>query len=135
MLKAVVLLWFSVVWFWCPSFGDVSPYTCSYHYSSVYVAEWPPFGKELLTRLTICSLCILTVILVISRFSFEGGIWVLIAPVSGHCLLVTCRIHQDNMPVCFNPLRARFHEQCFFAKFGFIEQICRCELKHVTMSH
>ena len=24
--------------------------------SSVYVAEWPPFGKELLTRLTICSL-------------------------------------------------------------------------------
>ena len=29
------------------------------------------------------------VILVISRFSFEGSIWVLIAPVPGHCLLVT----------------------------------------------
>ena len=29
--------------------------------SSVSVAEWPPFGKKLLTRLTICSLCILTI--------------------------------------------------------------------------
>ena len=58
--------------------------------SSVWVAEWPPFRKELLTRLTICLLCILTiVILVISRFGFECGIWVLIAPVS--CLtLNTC---------------------------------------------
>ena len=25
-------------------------------FSSVWVAEWSPFGKELLTRLTICSL-------------------------------------------------------------------------------
>ena len=25
------------------------------------VAEWPPFGKKLLTQLTICSLCILTI--------------------------------------------------------------------------
>ena len=31
----------------------------------------------------------LFVILVISRFGFEDGIWVLIAPVPGHCLLVT----------------------------------------------
>ena len=30
-------------------------------FSSVAVAEWPPFGKKLLTRLTICSLCILTI--------------------------------------------------------------------------
>ena len=29
-------------------------------FSSVSVAEWPPFGKELLTRLAICSLCVLT---------------------------------------------------------------------------
>ena len=28
-------------------------------------------------------------ILVISRFGFVGGIWVLIAPVHGHCTLVT----------------------------------------------
>ena len=33
-------------------------------------------------------------------------------------------------------LRARSHEQFFFAKFGSIEKkICRCELKHVTKSH
>ena len=29
--------------------------------SSIWVAEWPAFGKELLTRLAICSLYILTV--------------------------------------------------------------------------
>ena len=29
-------------------------------FSSVWVAEWPPIGKELLTRLIICSHCILT---------------------------------------------------------------------------
>ena len=28
---------------------------------SVWVAEWPPFGNEPLTRLTICSLFILTI--------------------------------------------------------------------------
>ena len=43
--KAVVLLWFSVTCFWCPSFGHVSPFVCSYYFSSVSVAEWPPFGK------------------------------------------------------------------------------------------
>ena len=30
-------------------------------FSSVWVAEWSPFGKELLTRLAICFLCILTI--------------------------------------------------------------------------
>ena len=30
-------------------------------FSSVLVAEWPSFWKELLTRSTICSLCILTI--------------------------------------------------------------------------
>ena len=30
-------------------------------FGSVGVAEWPLFGKELLTRLTICSLCMLTI--------------------------------------------------------------------------
>ena len=30
-------------------------------FNSVWVAMWPPFGKELLTRLTICSLCNLTI--------------------------------------------------------------------------
>ena len=30
-------------------------------FSLVQVAEWLPFGKELPTRLTVCSLCILTI--------------------------------------------------------------------------
>ena len=38
-------------------------------FSSVSFAEWPPFGKKLLTRLTICSLYILT-IFNISYFPF-----------------------------------------------------------------
>ena len=53
--------------------------------NSVWVAEWQPFGKELLTRSTICSLCILTIFPVLV---FEGGFLVLIAQVSAHCILV-----------------------------------------------
>ena len=34
---------------------------CSYYFSLVMVAEWPPFGKELLTLLTISFLCIFTI--------------------------------------------------------------------------
>ena len=30
-------------------------------FGSVWVAEWPPLGKSLLTRLTISSLCNLTI--------------------------------------------------------------------------
>ena len=55
------MLWLSVACFWYQSFGDVSPYVCSYYFSSVWVAEWPPFWKLLLTRLTICSLCNMTI--------------------------------------------------------------------------
>ena len=59
-------------------------------FSSVWVAEWPPLGKYLLARLTICSLCILTICnLVIFRFGFEGWIWVLVAQVPGLCILFT----------------------------------------------
>ena len=45
-------------------------------FSSASVAEWPPFRKKLLE------------ILVISRFGFEGWIWVLIASVHGLCILL-----------------------------------------------
>ena len=55
-------------------------------FSSVWVAEWPPFGKELLILLTKHSLCIF-VILVISCFGFDGWIWVMIAAVPGLCIL------------------------------------------------
>ena len=51
------------------SFCDISLYACSYYFSSVSVAEWPPLGKWLLTRLTICFLYILT-ICYISYFLF-----------------------------------------------------------------
>ena len=45
-----------------PVFGvRVSLYVSSYYVSLVWVAEWPPFGKKLLTRLTICSVCVLTI--------------------------------------------------------------------------
>ena len=41
-------------------------------FSSVWVAEWPSFGKERLTRFTICSLCILTICNFISHIGFQG---------------------------------------------------------------
>ena len=53
-------------------------------------AERPHFGKELPTRLAVCSHCILSICnFSVSRFGFEGGVWFLIAPVSVHCLLVS----------------------------------------------
>ena len=58
-------------------------------FSSVWVAEWPPFGKEPPTRLALCSHCILSICnYSFSRFGFEGGIWFLIASVPVHCLFV-----------------------------------------------
>ena len=51
-------------------FGDVSPYVCTYCFSSVYNPEWPPFWKELPAAR--CPM-----------FS-----WVLISPVPVHCLPV-----------------------------------------------
>ena len=32
-----------------------------YTFSSVWVAEWPPFGKSLPARLAICSHCLLSI--------------------------------------------------------------------------
>ena len=56
-------------------------------FSSVWVVGWPPFGKKLITRLTICSHCILTNFIFSSfPFWFEGWIWVLIASVPGLCI-------------------------------------------------
>ena len=48
-------------------------------FSKVEVAEWPPFGRELLIRFTVCSLCILTYCnLCFFRFGFEGETLVLV---------------------------------------------------------
>ena len=63
----------NLVCFSCQSFGDISPYVCSYHFSSVRVAEYPPFRQELLTRYTMCSVCILTICnFSFPRIGFEG---------------------------------------------------------------
>ena len=63
---------------------------CSYNFSSVWVAEWPSFGKKLLTWLTICCICIFTI-----RFGSEDGIWVLNAPCPGHyCILMSLIFQQ-----------------------------------------
>ena len=42
-------------------------------FSSVWVADWPLFGKQLLTRLTIYSICILTIFPVL--VSREAAPW------------------------------------------------------------
>ena len=62
------------------------------NFSSVWVAEWPPFGKGLPTLLTLCSFCILA-ICYFSCFPF----WFLgrdlgsdcTSHCTGHCMLVT----------------------------------------------
>ena len=49
-------------------------------------------GKVLLTPSTICSLCFMTIFnSIISRFGFEGGIWILIYQVPGHCKRINYR--------------------------------------------
>ena len=52
----------------------------------VYVAEWPPFRKELIiliVSLSIVSICNFGYFF---HFDFDGKLLVLIAPVPGHCL-------------------------------------------------
>ena len=63
-------------------------------FSSVWVAEWPPYWKELPTRLTICSLCNLPICNF--SFGFEGWIWVLIASVPGLCILFTHKLDRTG---------------------------------------
>ena len=46
------------------------------------------FVPEHVKIMSTCNIKCLFVNLVISRFGFEGRIWVLISPVPGHCLLV-----------------------------------------------
>ena len=74
----------------CFGFGDVSP-----HVQIVLVWSRLLSGHllgESWPLLTLCSpLQCLFVILVISRFGFEGGIWVLIVRVPIYCLLVAFR--------------------------------------------
>ena len=59
--KLVVLLLFSVACLGCHSVGVALPYVVHIIFSSVWVAEWPPFRKQLRTRINIYSLSILTI--------------------------------------------------------------------------
>ena len=54
--RAEVLMWFSVVCFGVRVSVTFHLMYVQIIFSSVWVAEWSPFGNELLTRLTICSL-------------------------------------------------------------------------------
>ena len=67
------------------------PMFVHYTFSSVWVAEWPPLGKQLPARLAICSHCLLSIciFLFIAHFGFKTGIWLLIAPVPVHCFSIT----------------------------------------------
>ena len=73
----VVSLWFSVALFGVRVSVTFHLMCVRIIFSSVSVAEWPPFGKQLLTLLTILSFCILT-IYNISYFPFlflRAGFW------------------------------------------------------------
>ena len=68
-------------------------------FSSVLVAEWPPFRKELLTWLTnvlfvLCPFVILVISVCFFCLSFEGGVWVL---VPSHCLLLFSVTHMFSL--------------------------------------
>ena len=61
-----------------------------YTFSSVWVAEWPPFGKKLPARLAICSHCLLSICsFIYFQFWFKSGIWLMIASVPVHCFSIT----------------------------------------------
>ena len=69
-----------------------------YTFSSVWVAEWPPFGKKLPTRLAICSHCILSIcnIYLFPILVLRAGFCLLIAPVPVHCFSITFRKLRGN---------------------------------------
>ena len=63
----------------------MSTYVCTDYFQFRLDDEWPPFGKELLTWLTVCSLCFIMYICNFSLFT----VWVLLAPVPDHCFHFT----------------------------------------------
>ena len=62
-----------------------------YTFSSVWVAEWPPFRKKLPARWAICSHCSLSIcnIYLFPVFGFKSGICLLIAPAPVNCFSIT----------------------------------------------
>ena len=69
------------------------PMFVHYTFSSVWVAEWPPFGEKLPARLAIFLIVFyLVYVFFISHFGFKSGIWLLIAPVPVHCFSITSKL-------------------------------------------
>ena len=81
---------------------------CLGDFSSVKVPECPQFWKELLIRLTICSLCIMS----ICNFGSEGGTLVLIEPVSWS-LLTCCYFTLRNVNLRLTVLTTVYY--CFLS--------------------
>ena len=83
---------------------DVSHYTyVQIDFSSVWVIEWPPFGKELPARLTLCSLCIFSFVILV----IEGMILGSVCPTSWS-LLNCCYCYRHKMSAILS-----FHRYVF----------------------
>ena len=72
------------------SFGDVSPYVCSYFYIGLgcWVTTFWDIAAHSVGPFVLIVLC-LFVNQVISHFGLEGGVCLLIAPVPVYCLFIT----------------------------------------------
>ena len=81
-----------------------------YTFSSVWVAEWPPFGKYLPAWLAICSHCLLSICyLFISRFGFKSRIWLLVASVPVHCFSILLEGFEWYCTYKMSPQCRHFH--------------------------
>ena len=62
---------------------------CSYNFSSVLVAEWPPFGEIAAGSVDHMFSFVFCLFVVTSHFGIESWIWVLVASVPDLCTLLT----------------------------------------------
>ena len=82
---------------------------------SLYIFERKSFRTYSVVLYSVRSLCIMSICnFSYSHFGFEGGIWVLIAPVSGHCLLVTfSHSYQGHFVPGYEVTLVRIYLFCF----------------------
>ena len=95
-------------------------------FSKVRADKWPPFGKELLIRWTVNSLCFMS----ICSFGFEGETLILITPITGHCLpfRFSCGVHQKPFAIQYE----RINPTSIVKEFSPIIYH-RCQLISITM--
>ena len=89
--RAVVLMWFFVACFGVRVSVKFHFMFVDYTFSSVWIADWPPFVKKLPPRLAFVfvAFCLFVYFIFISHFRFKSGICLLIAQVSVHCSSIT----------------------------------------------